>query len=64
MEIRGGVTRRDEQRQTREDRATQPLGCWKAEFRNSKPAQNEKYQIWFTIDAQDAILAILTLSPI
>ena len=25
---------RDEQRQTREDSATQPLGCWKAEFRN------------------------------
>ena len=34
VEIRGGVTRRDER--TMEDRATQPLGCWKAEFRNSK----------------------------
>ena len=33
--MRGGVTRRDDERQTtREDRATQPLGCWKAEFRN------------------------------
>ena len=39
VEIRGGVTRRDEQRtttnkRTMEDKATQPLGCWKAEFRN------------------------------
>ena len=34
VEIRVGVTRRDEQT-TMEDRATQPLGCWKAEFRNN-----------------------------
>ena len=35
VEIRGGVTRRDnDERQTREDSATQPLGYWKAEFRN------------------------------
>ena len=36
VEIRGGVTRWDERKndeQTREDRATQPLDCWKAEFR-------------------------------
>ena len=25
----------NDKRTTREDRATQPLGCWKAEFRNS-----------------------------
>ena len=25
---------RTNERTTREDRATQPLGCWKAEFRN------------------------------
>ena len=36
----------------------------KKECKNSKPAQNEKYQKWYTIDAQDAILAILTLLPI
>ena len=34
VEIRGGVTRRDDEQRTREDRATQPLGCRKAEFRN------------------------------
>ena len=37
VEIGGGVTRRDKrtnERTTMEDRATQPLGCWKAEFRN------------------------------
>ena len=39
VEMRGGVTRRDDKRQTtneqtREDRATQPLGCRMAEFRN------------------------------
>ena len=28
----GGTT--NNERRTREDRATQPLGCWKAEFRN------------------------------
>ena len=36
VEMRGGVTRRDDNdEQTREDSATQPLGCWKAEFRKS-----------------------------
>jgi len=35
VEVRGDVTRRDDKRRTTmEDRATQPLGCWKAEFRN------------------------------
>jgi len=34
VEVRGDVTRRDDKRRTTmEDRATQPLGCWKAEFR-------------------------------
>ena len=37
----GGTTN---ERQTMEDRATQPLGCWKAEFRNWKlwPFQRSK----------------------
>ena len=40
MDMRGGVTRRDKRRRTtREDRATQPLGCWKAEFRNKTTKQ-------------------------
>ena len=48
VEIRGGVTRRDDERttnerQTMEDRATQPLGCWKAEFRNYIFAPNLIY---------------------
>ena len=34
VEIGGGVTRRDKQTTTMEDRATQPLGCWNAEFCN------------------------------
>ena len=36
MEISGDVTdvgRTNKRRQTREDRATQPMDCWKAEFR-------------------------------
>ena len=37
LETRGGVIRRDdEQRQIRKDRATQLLGCRKAEFRNNR----------------------------
>ena len=53
VEIRGGVTRRDDKRRqtTMEDWATQPLSCWKAEFCNRQlnggSPKLYKYQILF-----------------
>ena len=40
----GGTTN---ERQTMEDRATQPLGCWKAEFRNITNDPMLPIIIWF-----------------
>ena len=42
MEISGDVTdvgQTNDKRRTREDRATQPNGCWMAEFRNLNDLQ-------------------------
>ena len=50
MEISGDVTEagrtdvRTDDKRTREDRATQPMDCWKAEFRNIKKGESGKNQ--------------------
>ena len=42
--IRGGVTRRD--KRIREGSATQPLGCWKAEFHNYENSSSPSDKFW------------------